>query len=103
MEGCGLLNIYLLGRLRVDSDHTPLKLPALRKTIPLWTYLLLHTDESLPRTTLCRIFWPDEPEGVARTNLRRHLHQLRLALPPPLANCPWLLVNANSVQWNPQS
>ena len=96
-----MLNIYLLGRLRVDSDYIPLKLPSLRKTIPLWAYLLLHAAAPVSRTVLCRIFWPDARDDVARTNLRRHLHQLRLALPPASPACPWLLIDTNSVQWNP--
>lgn len=97
-----MLNIHLLDRLRVDNDHAPLKLPNLRKTAPLWAYLLLHRGP-MPRTTLCHVLWPDEGETSARANLRRHLHQLRQALPPTSPAKAWLLVTPDYVQWNPES
>ena len=41
-------------------------------------------------------------EDVARANLRRHLHHLKRALPPAVEGHPWLLIDAQTVRWNPE-
>ena len=48
-------------------------------------------------------FGPTRAEDVARPNLRRHLHDLRRALPAPPADPPWLLAEGETVQWNPDA
>jgi len=45
--------------------------------------------------------WPDRPETGARANLRRHLHDLRRALPAGAAQAGWIVSDADTVQWNP--
>jgi predicted ATPase/DNA-binding SARP family transcriptional activator len=96
-----MLRIYLFGHLRVLVDEQPLKLAALPRTAPLWAYLLLRRAEVIPRDHLAYLLWPDSSEAEARANLRRHLHDLRRALPPAPDDRPWLLADAGSVRWNP--
>ncbi len=44
--------------------------------------------------------WADDAESDARANLRRHLHDLKHALPPKIS---WLLSDAETIQWNPDA
>ena len=98
-----MLQIYLFGPLRLLHHDQPLKFAALPKTLPLLAHLLLNRSQPIPRTTLAFTHWPDSSEAEARSNLRRHLYELRRVLPTPAADQPWLLVDNSSVQWNPQA
>ena len=98
-----MLKIFLFGHLHVHINGIPLKLTAPPKTIPLWAYLLLNGTTPIPRDTLAFTLWPDESEATARANLRRHLHQLQRMLPDAPVDRPWLIINPESVQWNPQA
>ena len=82
----------------------PHELATLPRTWPLWAYLLLHRSHPVKRETLAFTLWPDEPEASARANLRRHLHDLKRILPPPAGSSgpDWLLVDARTIQWNPE-
>jgi len=75
----------------------------LPRTWSLWTYLLLHRSHPVERETLAFTLWPEEPEAAARANLRRHLHDLKRILPSPAGSSEpdWLLVDARTIQWNP--
>jgi DNA-binding SARP family transcriptional activator len=66
--------------------------------MPLLGYLVLHAGAAIGRTALAAMFWPDEPEKIARTNLRRHLHQIARALPPS-PGAPWIESGSNAVSW----
>jgi DNA-binding SARP family transcriptional activator/predicted ATPase len=94
------LYIHLFGQPRLLLDSQPLKVTAPPKTLPLLAYLLLHRTQSIERQQAAYALWPDEPEGSVRANLRRHLHYLSQALPPPLDNCPWVLSSGSTLQWN---
>jgi len=97
-----LLHIRLFGPLRLTLGGRALRFAGLPRTLPLLAYLLLHRDHPTPRDRLAFTLWPDVSEAEARGNLRRHLHDLRRALPPPGAE-PWLLVDTQVVQWNPRA
>jgi predicted ATPase/DNA-binding SARP family transcriptional activator len=98
-----MLRIHLFGALRLFDNEQPLKFSSLPKTLPLWAYLLLNPAPSTPRDQLAYTLWPDVSEAEARGNLRRHLHDLRRALPTAPQECPWLLADTNTVQWNPEA
>jgi predicted ATPase/DNA-binding SARP family transcriptional activator len=98
-----MLRLYLFGHLRILADGAPHPLRGLPKSLPLLAYLLLHRKQALTRDRLAYTFWPDATEETARTNLRRHLHDLRKALPAPPPDTPWLLVDSDTVQWNRQA
>jgi predicted ATPase/DNA-binding SARP family transcriptional activator len=98
-----MLRIHLFGHLKVFHGDQPVRFSALPKTLPLWVYLLLHRSAALAREPLAFTLWPDVDESEARGNLRRHLHDLKRALPPAPQEAPWLLIDATSVQWNPDA
>ncbi len=93
--------IHLFGGLRMLLDGAPFTPNTLPRTLPLLAYLLLHGDHPLTRAAVAFALWPDVGEAEARANLRRHLYDLRQALPPEDPTAPWLLATAGSVQWNP--
>lgn len=98
-----MLRLYLFGQFRLFDDGQPLKFSAPPKTLPLLAYLLLHSDQPIRRETLAFTLWLDETESNARANLRRHLHHLTRTLPPVHDDVPWLLLDAETAQWNPGS
>lgn len=98
-----MLQIYLFGPLRLRYQEQPVKFAALPKSLPLLADLLLNRTKPIPRTTLAFTHWPDCSEAEARSNLRRHLYELRRVLPTPDDDRPWLLVDNNTVQWNSQA
>ncbi len=79
----------------------PFPFKALPKVTPLLAYLLLHQDTPTDRDVLAFKLWPDGMEKQARTRLRRHLYDLRRALPASLEDQEWLLITSQTVQWNP--
>jgi len=95
------LAIHLLGKPNLLLDSSPLKFNAPPKTLPLLAYILLHRKQTLERQTVSFALWPDNSETDARANLRRHIHQLGRVLPP--AERPWLIGDAHTVGWNPDS
>jgi len=98
-----MLRIFLFGHLHVHLNGIPLKLTAPPKTIPLWAYLLLNRTTPILRDKLAFTLWSDQREATARANLRRHLHQLQRILPDAPADRPWLIIDTETVQWNPQA
>ena len=77
------LAIHLFGKPSLLVDATPVRFAAPPKTFPLLAYLLLHRAQPVDRQQIAFALWPDDPEASGRTNLRRHLHHLQRALPPP--------------------
>lgn len=98
-----MLRIHLFGQLRVVDGETPLTFAGRPKLLPLWAYLLLHRHQPLPRERVAFALWPDEPEAIARANLRRHLYHLQRALPSAEPSRPWILSATNHLQWNPEA
>ncbi|MCB8943197.1 MAG: hypothetical protein H6658_05535 [Ardenticatenaceae bacterium] len=95
------LHIHLFGQLRLFWDERPYPFKALPKAEPLLAYLLLHPQTPTQRHSLAFKLWPDATEKQAKGRLRRHLYNLRHALPPTPDEQPWLLITAQTVQWNP--
>ncbi|MEZ4769136.1 MAG: BTAD domain-containing putative transcriptional regulator [Caldilineales bacterium] len=98
-----MLRIHLFGYLRLFFDDRALTFVALPRALPLWAYLLLNRGQPVAREALAFTLWPDSTEAQARGSLRRHLYDLRRALPEAPADAPWLLVTPQHVQWNPRA
>jgi DNA-binding SARP family transcriptional activator len=98
------LQISLLGDFRLayscSSCMTELHTVNTARLQALLGYLLLHRYAPQAREYLAFLFWPDTREAQALTNLRNLLHKLRHALPTPER---FLLVDARSVQWQPDA
>jgi len=93
--------VYLFGPLRVTVDDRTFPLSAPPRTGPLLAYLALHPTPQ-DRRTVAAALWPDCDPAEARTNLRRHLHYLKQALPGAAA-APWLLTDGSRVGLDPDA
>ncbi|MCB0034814.1 MAG: tetratricopeptide repeat protein [Anaerolineales bacterium] len=91
------LNIHFLGHLRLFQEGKAYKFTVLPKAHQLLAYLLLHRETAVPRDHLAFLLWDDVPESEARANLRRHLHDLRRALPK---GTEWLISDSKNIRWN---
>ncbi|MFN8491605.1 MAG: BTAD domain-containing putative transcriptional regulator [Caldilineaceae bacterium] len=104
------LTLTFLGSLQASLDGKPL--PALRsaRIQALLAYLVLEAEHVHTRETLAALLWPDEPDQVAKQNLRQALYQLRQALGEspapggiPADEAPFFLATRDTVQFNPAS
>ena len=75
------MRIRLVGRLGLEVDGRPARLPASRRARALLAWLALHPG-SHPRAEVAAMFWPDVLDSSARTSLRGALAELRRALGP---------------------
>ncbi|HOT92645.1 MAG TPA: tetratricopeptide repeat protein [Anaerolineae bacterium] len=96
------LNIQLLGTLQITLDGNPLTGFATDKARALLAYLALENAHPLRRDALATLLWPDQPENKARQNLRQTLLYLRQTLKED-DQCPFLLIDRETVQLNPAS
>lgn len=75
------LSISLLGPLQVWLDGKLINASfRTRKERALLAYLAIESRRSHRRDALGELFWPERPEGYARTNLRQALYGVRRAL-----------------------
>lgn len=98
-----VLRIFLFGQLRFIFEGAPFRFSAPPKATSLVAYLMLHRASPLSREKLAFTLWEDDTEDDARANLRRHIHHVQRALPPPTTGDSWILADAESIQWNPDS
>lgn len=75
------MRINLLGSCQVVWRNRPLAVP--RRQTRALLYLLAARLEPIARGRIAFLFWPDEPDAVARRQLTRLLSSLRAALPLP--------------------
>ena len=92
------LSIRLFGTPRIFYDGVPLRVAMPPRCIQLLAYLASHREPVL-RSTVAAALWPDELEVVARSNLRRHIHQLKRGLPAN-ADVAWLFDRDGLIGWN---
>lgn len=67
----------------------------------LLLYLAIERGRAHRRESLAELLWPDRPSGVGRTNLRQALLGVRKALADQDASTPCLLVQADTLEFNP--
>ena len=67
----------------------------------LLVYLALQAERPFPRESLATLFWPDQPDSIAKRNLRQTLYQLRQLLnDSDEQERPFLLVTRHTIQFN---
>jgi WD40 repeat protein/serine/threonine protein kinase/DNA-binding SARP family transcriptional activator len=94
------LSIKLLGSFQVDfAAGSPVEF-ASDRVRALLAYLVTESDQPHRRDKLAGLFWPNSPQKMARTNLRRALSDLRKAIGDHQANPPYLLITRQSIQFN---
>ncbi|MDX1665478.1 MAG: BTAD domain-containing putative transcriptional regulator, partial [Candidatus Promineifilaceae bacterium] len=98
-----VLSLRFLGTFEVTLDGQRLTGFRSVNVQGLLVYLALEAHRSFPRDLLAALFWPEEPDRVARTNLRQSLYQLRKVLQDAGREQPFLLVSRETLQFNRQS
>ena len=101
VDDASTFEIRLFGQPRFAVSGEPHRFSAPPRTLPLLAYLLLHRGAHLTRENIAFALWPDDSEDEARTNLRRHLHHLKEALPH--ARVPWFVAEGETVSWQTSS
>ena len=91
------LTLSFLGAFRASLDGAPLSIRSARIQA-LLAYLALESARAHTREALAALFWPDEPDPVAKQNLRQALYQLRQLLGGQSE--PFLLVTRDTVQFD---
>jgi DNA-binding SARP family transcriptional activator len=91
-----VLNLSVMGPLRIHRDDTPLSEPASAKAQALLCYLAVSA-RPFSRQALAGLLWGDLPEADARRNLRGVLMKLRQELDP------YLLISHQTLAFNRDS
>jgi DNA-binding SARP family transcriptional activator/predicted ATPase len=100
----GNLSLTFLGLFQSTLDGKPLSAFRSARVQGLLVYLALTKQRSQAREVLAALFWPDEPETVAKKNLRQSLYQLRQVLGETAPQEePYLLVTRSTIQFNAAS
>jgi DNA-binding SARP family transcriptional activator len=98
------LTVSMFGAFQAARGGTPLAHFRSARVQGLLVYLALTQPNAQSRDVLAALFWPDEPEAVAKQNLRQSLYQLRQVLgDSDVHPQPQLLVTRSTVRWNPAS
>ena len=79
-------------------DGAPWRFNVPPRCLPLLAYLAL-APAPVPRAVAAASLWPDDLDVDALANLRRHLHQLRRAL-PAIVEPAWLIDADGCIGWN---
>lgn len=96
------LTIYGLGAFQASLDNEPLPFDT-DKSRALLAYLAIEGTQPQRRERLAGLLWSDVPEERALHNLRQALSGLRKALRDDANSIPFLLIQRDTVQLNPQS
>ncbi len=100
----GHLTLSFFGAFQATLGDKPLTKFRSAKVQGLLVYTTLTFQQPHSRDVLAALFWPDEPESVARQNLRQSLYRLRTVLMDTGSRkVPFLLVTRSTVQFNAAS
>ena len=96
------LSIYLLGSFLAafEEINKPVSFRT-EKERALLAFLAVESDRGHTRDVLAEMFWPDRPEGIARTNLRQALAGIRQAIGDRDSDTPFLEVTDETIRFNP--
>ncbi len=94
------LQIHLLGTFRAILDGQPIAGFESNKVRALLSYLAVEADQPHSRDELIGLLWPDQPDTMARANLRNALSNLRQAIADQSAQLPFLSITRETVQFN---
>jgi DNA-binding SARP family transcriptional activator/tetratricopeptide (TPR) repeat protein len=99
-----LLEVSFFGTFQVKLDDAIIANFRSANTQGLFAYLILQAERPFRRDLLATLFWPDVPDRTAKKNLRQTLYQLRQLLDDSDdVERPYLIVNRQNIQWNPES
>lgn len=95
------LVISVLGPLKITTAHAPRAGFLSDKVRALLIYLAMEQSRPLRREALAALFWPRQPEKLARANLRRALANLRQVIDD--ADGRYLHITRQTLQFNPSA
>ncbi|MFK7802380.1 MAG: NB-ARC domain-containing protein [Anaerolineae bacterium] len=95
------LDLTFLGTFQVIRDGHPVTKFRSANVRGLLVYLALRGNRPAERDRLATLFWPEEPEGVAKTNVRQIIYHLRQALDDKTAETSFFVVDRRTVMLNP--
>lgn len=95
------LSLSLLGSFQVTLDGEPVTGFESDRVRALLAYLAVEADRPHRRDALAGLLWPGWPNRSALTNLRNALSNLRKAIGDRESASPALLVNRETLQFNP--
>ena len=95
------LSLSLLGSFQATLDGRPITGFESDRVRGLLAYLAVEAGRPHRRDKLVGLLWPDWPESSALTNLRNALANLRKAIGDREAASPILLVDRETIQFNP--
>jgi len=97
------LVISALGAFQVTLDGRPVTEFESNKVRALLAYLAVESDRPHSRDALMALLWPDQPDRIARNNLRHILPNLRQVIGDVTAQPSFLSITRDSIQFNPDS
>ncbi len=95
------LSISLLGTFQITRDGSPVNEFDSNKVRGLLAYLAVEANRPHTREALSALLWPDWPQDSALNSLRNALAGLRRAISDREADPPYLLINRETLQFNP--
>lgn len=97
------LSLYTLGRFDIRIDDSQGTRLTSAKARALLIYLAVEGERSHRRESLAELLWPESPGRDSRNNLRYTLYELRKGIQDQDAAPPFLLIDRDTVQFNPES
>jgi DNA-binding SARP family transcriptional activator/energy-coupling factor transporter ATP-binding protein EcfA2 len=97
------LRISLIGPFQVVRDGKPVVSFDTNKVRALLAYLATENDRPHLRETLAGLLWPDFTKSSAITNLRSSIAKLRLAIGDREVFPPFLIIDRETIRFNPAS
>jgi predicted ATPase/DNA-binding SARP family transcriptional activator len=97
------LSVALFGPPQVMRAGRPIAGFESNKVWALLAYLIVEADRPHQRDALAGLLWPDQPDPVARHNLRQALANLRQVIGDARAAPPFLLITRATIQFNAAS
>ena len=95
------LQVKLFGTFEASLNGQPAAGLRTDKVRALLAYLLIEAQRAHPREALAELLWPDQSLEAALHNLRQALSTLRKALGDDSTSPPFLLLQQDTLQWNP--
>lgn len=95
------LTVCLLGPFRVSLEGQLITSFATNKVRALLAYVAVEAGLPHRREKLAGLLWPDQPESLARTNLRSTLARLRKAIADGEADPPLLQITPQALGLSP--
>ena len=98
------LSLSFFGVFRTELDGQHVQHFRSANVQGLLVYLALQPERPFARDVLATLFWPNEPENIAKANLRQSIYQLRKTLKDTgKKERSFFIVTRQSIQFNPDS